>query len=149
MLKAFQEMVRGLIEKPAATEDHEKGLRLATAALLVEVAKADYTEQVIENEVIFELLRERFDLSAEEAEMLLGEGYREVEESVSLQGFTRLLHERLAEEEKHQLIEMLWQVALADDHLDRYEDYLVRKISELLYVSQSDLVRLRNRVTGH
>ena len=149
MLKAFQDMVKGLIDKPAETEDHERGLRLATAALLVEVAKADYTERVIENEVIFRLLKERFELSAAEAEMLMGEGYREVEESVSLQGFTRLLHEQLDEEEKHQLIEMLWQVAVADDHLDRYEDYMVRKIADLLYISQSDLVRLRNRVTGH
>ena len=149
MLKRFQDLVRDLIEEPGEELDREKGLRLATAALLAEVAKADYTEQVVENEVIFGLLRDRFDLTAEEAEMLIGDGYREAEEAVSLQGFTRLLHEYLTVAEKHDLIEMLWEVALADDELHRYEDYLIRKVAELLYVSQSDLVRLRNRVTGH
>ena len=41
---------------------------------------------------------------------------------------------------------MLWQVALADRGLDKHEDHLVRRIAELLYVSHSDLIRIRNRV---
>ena len=41
---------------------------------------------------------------------------------------------------------MLWQVALADSRLDKHEDHLVRRIAELLYVSHSDLIRIRNRV---
>ena len=41
---------------------------------------------------------------------------------------------------------MLWRVALADRRLDKHEDYLVRKVADLLYVSHSDLIRIRNRV---
>ncbi len=44
------------------------------------------------------------------------------------------------------MVEMLWQVALADRRLDKHEDHLVRRIAELLYVSHSDLIRIRNRV---
>jgi uncharacterized tellurite resistance protein B-like protein len=43
---------------------------------------------------------------------------------------------------------MLWQVALADERLDKHEDYTVRKIADLLYVTHSDLIRIRNRVRG-
>jgi len=121
-------------------------LRIATAALLSEVARADYKEQVEESELIFELLKERFGLRAEDAELLQSEGYQEAEDAVSLQAFTRLLHEELTGDEKFGLVEMLWRVALADQHLDRYEDHLVRKIADLLYVSHKDQIRLRNRV---
>ena len=64
----------------------------------------------------------------------------------SLQAFTRRLHEALTYEEKQAIVEMLWKVALADSHLDKHEDHLVRKIADLLYVSHGDLIRIRNRV---
>jgi uncharacterized tellurite resistance protein B-like protein len=65
---------------------------------------------------------------------------------VSLQSFTRRLVEQLTEAEKHRVVEMLWRVALADRHLDKHEDYVVRQVADLLYVSQRDLIRIRNRV---
>ena len=147
MLKAIQDLVKNLMTgSEEQVVDRDRALRIATAALLSEVARADYEEQVEENELIFELLKERFGLSAEDAELLQSDGYQEAEDSVSLQAFTRLLHEELTEEEKFELVEMLWRVAFADKHLDRYEDHLVRKIADLLYVSHKDQIRLRNRV---
>ena len=41
---------------------------------------------------------------------------------------------------------MLWQIALADDTLDKYEDYMIAKIAELLYVARGDVLRLKQRV---
>ena len=58
------------------------------------------------------------------------------------------LHGQLSEQEKHRIVEMLWRVALSDAELDKHEDHLVRKISDLLYVSHSDLMRLKHRVLG-
>jgi len=65
-----------------------------------------------------------------------------------LRKFTRLLHEQLSEQEKSQIVEMLWQVAYADATLDKYEDNLVRKIAGLLYLPDSEVIRLRNKVRG-
>lgn len=147
LLKSIQDLVKSLLnnaeEQPV---DRERALRIATAALLSEVAKADYQEQVEENELIFDLLKGRFGLTAADAELLQSEGYREAEESVSLQAFTRLLHEALTEDDKLELVAMLWRVAFADRQLDRYEDHLVRKIADLLYVSHRDQIRIRNIV---
>ena len=53
-----------------------------------------------------------------------------------------------AQTESHRVIEMLWKVALADQRLDKYEDYVVRKVADLLYVAHSDLIRIRNLVRG-
>jgi len=124
----------------------EHALRLATATLLIEVVRADYQEDLTENEAVFEQLKRFFDLTEDEALLLVKEAETEADHSVELQSFTRLLHERLSLSEKHAVIEMLWRVALADDHLDKHEDHLVRKLAGLLYISHGDLIRIRNSV---
>ena len=58
--------------------------------------------------------------------------------------FTRLLHRHLDEQEKARIIGLLWKVAYADGRLDKYEDSLVLKISDLLYVSRGRVMRLKH-----
>ena len=127
----------------------EHSVRLATALLLVEVARADYTEELVEDDAILEQLREFFDLSGEEVELLADKARAAADRTASLQSFTRQLNEELELEERHRIVEMLWRVAFADERLSKYEDSLVRKIADLLYVSHRDLIRIRNRVRPH
>ena len=148
MLKKLREIFNNALVDPdqedPAGRDH--ALRLATAALLIEVVRADYEEDMNETEAVIWQLQTHFDLTEEETLLLVEEAAQEADHSVSLQDFTRLLHENLSEKEKHSVIEMLWLIALADDHLDKHEDYVVRKVAELLYVTHGDLIRLRNEV---
>lgn len=148
VLKNLREMLSRSLsqsdEQPPG--ERERALKLATATLLIEVMRADYRENLTENEVVFAQLKRFFDLSEDAALLLVKEAEREADHAVSLQGFTRLLHERLSLDEKHSVIEMLWRVALADEHLDKHEDHLVRKLADLLYVSHGDLIRIRNAV---
>lgn len=127
-----------------AVRDH--ALRLATAVLLIEVVRADYEENANETEAVIRQLQLHFELSDEETLILVKEAEERADHSVSLQEFTRLLHENLSVSEKHSIIEMLWLVAVVDDHLDKHEDYVVRKVAELLYVTHGDLIRIRNKV---
>jgi uncharacterized tellurite resistance protein B-like protein len=124
----------------------EQGLRVATALLLIEVAKADFAEDLAEDETVVQSLKQFFALDDEAAALLLAEARSTADRAVELQQFTRRLHEQLSMAEKLRVIEMLWQVALADRRLDKHEDHLVRRIAELLYVPHSDLIRIRNRV---
>ncbi len=130
-------------EDPAA---REHALRVATALLLIEVAKADYADDVAEDETMLASLKQFFALDDGSAALLLEEARSAADQAVELRQFTRRLHEQLSVAEKHRVVEMLWQVALADRRLDKHEDHLVRRIAELLYVSHSDLIRIRNRV---
>ena len=66
-----------------------------------------------------------------------------MDDAVSLREFTAPLHADLSYPEKLSIIAMLWDVALEDRTLDKYEDYLIGKVAELLYVSRGDVVRLR------
>lgn len=148
MLKALNDLIEralGNSSEPAPTTRWH-GIELATAALLIEVARADYEEDLTANEAVFGLLKAHFDLSEEEARLLMEEARAQADAAASLQAFTRQLHESLTAEEKNRIVEMLWRVALADRVLDRHEDHLVRKVAGLLYVSHSDLIRIRNRV---
>lgn len=148
MLKGLRELLSQTLGDAGQDDPQarEHGLRIATATLLIEVMRADYQENLVENEAVFEQVKRHFRLSDDEALLLVKEAENEADHAVELQSFTRLLHERLSLDEKHTVVEMLWRVALADDDLDKHEDHLVRKISGLLYVSHADLIRIRNSV---
>lgn len=128
---------------PTAQADPAARVRLAVAALLVELARADHDETAVEHEAIAGLIGRFFQLEKPGAEELLTEARSAVDGSVSLREFTAPLHQELAYEDKQRIIGMLWDVALGDRTLDKYEDYLIGKVAELLYVSRGDVVRLK------
>jgi uncharacterized tellurite resistance protein B-like protein len=151
MLKAltgfFEDRFGGDTAADTATKEQE--LKLATAVLLVEVARADFREDEVEIDAVADLLKERLGVARHDVERLVAEAKQKADHSASLQSFTRQLHQELTLEEKHRIIEMLWRVALADSTLDKHEDHLIRKVAGLLYISHSDLIRIRNDVSGH
>jgi uncharacterized tellurite resistance protein B-like protein len=121
-------------------------LALAMAALLVEAARADHRIEAPELEATVLALARRLKLAPADAASLLAEARVAVERSVSLHEFTRPLHADLSPTEKLEFVAALWEVALADRQLDRYEEYLIGKVAELLYVARGDVIRLRNAV---
>lgn len=128
---------------PAAQADPAARVRLAVAALLVELARADHDEQAVEHEAIAGLIGRYFQLDRAGADELLAEARSAVDQSVSLREFTAPLHQEISYADKQRIIGMLWDVALGDRTLDKYEDYLIGKVAELLYVSRGDVIRLK------
>jgi uncharacterized tellurite resistance protein B-like protein len=126
--------------------DSEDRQQLALAALLVEMARADFDESQDEQNRIIDLLARHFDLSGPESLELLNRARETADSAVCLFDFSRTLHQSLDDGQKQEVIRLLWQVALADDDIDKYEDYLVRKVADLLYVSHSDVVRIKHEV---
>jgi uncharacterized tellurite resistance protein B-like protein len=122
-------------EREPSTAEREHALQVATALLLIEVARADYADDLAEDAAMQKSLEQFFSLDAADAKLLLEEARREADHAVELQQFTRRLHEQLSVAEKHRVVEMLWQVAFADRRLDKHEDHLVGRIAELLYVT--------------
>ena len=127
-------------------ESQEDRQQLALASLLVEMARADFDETHDEHSLIIDLVALLEDLSAAESLELLNKARAANNNAVCLFDFTRSLHNSLDAEQKTDVIRLLWQVANADNKLDKYEDYLVRKVADLLYVSDSDVIRLKHEV---
>ena len=124
--------------------DREAAIRKATAVLMLDVARADYVFEESEFERVLELVESHFGLSPEETVQLVNDAGDEAEDLTSVHQFTELLHEHLDDTEKARIIALLWQIAYADGRLDKYEDSLVLKISDLLYVSRARVMRLKH-----
>lgn len=118
-------------------------LKLTTAALLVEVSRADFELDSAEKNRIIETLRETFDLKGPELDALVDLAEKQVQESTSLYQFTRLVNDFYDYDQKLILIGSMWQVAYADGNLDRYEEHLIRKVADLIYLTHKDFIRLK------
>ena len=96
---------------------------------------------------VIALTADRFKLSDEDAARLVESADTQADELVSLHETTQLLHRNLGEEQKAEIVRLLWEVAYADGQLDKYEDSLVLKISDLLYVSRGRVMGLKYEVS--
>jgi intracellular sulfur oxidation DsrE/DsrF family protein/uncharacterized tellurite resistance protein B-like protein len=115
-------------------------VHVATCALFLEMAHLDDTFTREETEVILSILKEKYRLSDEHAEQLLKEAERELEESIDLWQFAKLINENYSIEEKMEVIRTLWEIVFVDGKMDRYEDYLMHKVATLLRLSNDKLM---------
>jgi len=122
----------------------EHRLNLATAALLIEIARADADFDASEQSRIEHLLADTLDLSRQEIEALVRLATEESREATSLHEFTRLVNEHYSVGEKRRLMEQLWRVAYADGRIDRYEEQLLRRIADLLHIRHSEFMQARH-----
>lgn len=145
MLESFKSLLESLFgETPTGTgETRTHALEVATAALMIEMARADFQSEGSERNRIVELLKGRFHLDDADTRSLLEFAAEKTDASASLHEFTQVLHGRLRAGEKTRLMEMLWEVALADRRADKHEEALMRKIGDLLYVPRNEQARIR------
>jgi uncharacterized tellurite resistance protein B-like protein len=145
----FKELVdRVAGHEMQARNFQEDELRLASAALLVHASIIDGKVDASERQKLKELLRQRFDLGDEEVRRLVHEAGMEESESVDLYGFTSVLCRELDQDGRRRIVEMLWEVAMADGAVHEFESNLVWRAAELLGVSTRDRVTLRQAVAA-
>jgi len=137
--------LRALFEPPAreSEEDRQHRLRLAAAALLIETARADFTEDAAEQAAMAPLLCRALALEPAQVAGLLQAAEARVDDATSLYEFTRVINDYCGAEQKLRLIESMWAVAYADGNLDKYEEHLIRKVAELTYVPHADYIRAK------
>ena len=87
------------------------------------------------------LLHNSLKLPTAEVHALMEQASDKADEATSLYEFTRLINDHFLEEEKQQLIHNMWVVAWADGDIDKYEEHLIRRVAELIYVSHQDFIR--------
>ena len=124
----------------AAAEVEHRALELACAALMFEVARADFAIEAIEQETVTALLTDQFSLSADEVSTITEAAVEQADAATCLFEFTRNLNELASAEQKRNLLAMMWRVAMADNALSRYEEHVIRKVADLLYVPHGDFI---------
>ncbi|HKY18765.1 MAG TPA: TerB family tellurite resistance protein [Rhizomicrobium sp.] len=122
--------------------------RLSVAVLMLEAARQDDKFDASERAAIERLLVQRFGLTAAECTDLMETAQAHAHSMVQLHGHTSEIAREMSPQERVQLIEMLWEVAYADGVLDPEEDLLIRRIANLIYVTDRDRVLARQRVVA-
>ncbi len=145
--------IKDLITKISNKEEIEESSNIlqldrACAALLVEIAFADKDFDEREKESLKQSLLKSYAIDIETINEIINDAEKTVEESTSLYEYTRTVNDEFEYPQKLNLLENLWKVAYADETLDKYEEHLLRKISDLIHISHSDYINIKLRVRG-
>jgi uncharacterized tellurite resistance protein B-like protein len=145
MLKSIQNIFKRK-ENESAVDSKKSEQELAYASLLIEVINSDNKFDDRERDKLLEILSSKLEIQKEELDNFTELAQKKSEDSTSLYEFTREINDQYEYEEKVSLITDLWGIAYSDGKLDKYEDYVIRKIADLIYVSHTDFIKSKLKV---
>lgn len=144
MLNTLKEFVQDhFIDNDALTKPNSHDIALAAATLMFEVIKSDSDIHLFETQQMGKLLRQQFGLSEEEMNDLVSLAENTSNEAISLQQFTRQLCDSWSNTQRCELVEDLWSIALIDGKIDAHERHVIRKISALLYLTDTQIAHAK------
>ena len=144
MIKNIKDLISNFSSKEEIIEESDlSSLNNACAALLVEIAFADKDFDETEKQALKQALIQTYDISESEIQEIIEDAETTVDESTSLYGYTRIVNDEFGYEDKLNLLKNLWKVAYADGYLDKYEEHIIRKISDLIHISHSDYINIK------
>ncbi|HEY8034610.1 MAG TPA: TerB family tellurite resistance protein [Methylobacter sp.] len=142
-IKLFFEQHLALSAQDDISEDK---LQLATVVLFLEMMHMDDKVEKKEQEIILALIQQNFSLTAEQTASLIELAEQQRKQATDYFQYTSLINKEYSLEQKVRLIESLWKIAFIDGVLDMNEEYLVRKIADLLHVPHTAFIMAKNRV---
>jgi len=141
----LSDLAPGSGEKIQFQEDDD---RLAVAALMVHIISVDGIVADSEKVRLTDVLRDKYELSEAQTRDLIAKARARDEEAIDLYSFTSVLKRRLDENERRNVVEMLWEIVYADGTVHEMEDNVVWRVAELLGISSRDRIAMRQRVEG-
>ena len=121
-------------------DNYNKQLQIATAAIFIEMAKADGDFSDEEREHIVKSLKNRFELEEEYVNDLIELSNAKLKDSVSIYEFSGIINECFTFEDKFELLKNLWRLIYTDKTLDRYEDHLIKLIGGMLQMEHTQII---------
>lgn len=141
------QQIRKLFEQIGSGADvevrDEKDVRIISAALLAEVATIDQKLDRREQDTLTRLLQDHYELEGEAARELVTEALVHRDRATSLYEFTQTVNDQFSEKDKYLLVRQMWQVAFSDDVIEAFEEHLIRRVAELIYLPHGLFTRAR------
>ena len=137
--------IKNLFTNPNKDEEVSEAQQIAVAAgvLLIEIARADDDVADGEIDIAVNHLKKSFQNNSVKIDDVFTRTIKEKsEDAISLHEFTDLINKEWGKEKKIKLMQALWQVANADSKIDKYEEYYIRKIKDLLYLSDREFIQV-------
>jgi len=150
MIKRIKDLLSNFSNQEEDVDDEKiSSLDKACSALLIEVAYADKIFDESEIISLKESLKETYNIDDIIIDELISDAKKTVDESTSLYEYTRVVNDEFEYSDKLELLSRIWRLAFADGNLDKYEDHLIRKISDLIHISHSDFIKIKleNRIS--
>lgn len=148
MLKTLRKLAASFAPAEGESPQNETEA-LAVAALMIEAASMDGRVDDTEEETILRLLAQAFEIDAAEASALVARARSERETSNQILHFTREIKDNVPFEERTEIMDLLWQVVLADGEVHDYEANLMRRVAGLIHVSDRDSGAARKRAAAN
>ena len=147
MLKKIKSLFFKTSEEETAEVQVTQTIDKTCASLIIEVAFADKVIDESEINLLKNMLLDTYSLKLDDANELIANAEKTVNESTSLYGYTREVNDNFDYQSKLDLLDQLWRMAFADGNIDKYEEHVVRKISDLIHITHNDFIqsKLRNK----
>lgn len=144
MIVQLLKRLSGKTDTDAVAIDPEHELKVSAVALLIEVAKADHHLSDHEEAKLIELVTQMFDLTADEQAELVQSAKDKSESATSLYEYTSVINTHYSESEKFQLVTCMWKLAFSDQTIDRYEEHLIRRVADLIYLPHVKFIEAKH-----
>ena len=105
------------------------------SGLMIEAANTDGEITQEELDKISHSLINIFKEDPKDVEVSLTKAFENKDNSKSLYYYTSKLNKSYSNENKIKLIEVLWEIILADNEIHDFETNLIRRLAGLLYIS--------------
>ena len=119
-------------------------LQMATCILLIEVSKSDDDFDIQEQDKIKDLVKQKFNIPQDKIESIFMYCNKEHNSMTSLYDWTEVINKECNYEQKCMIIGYMWDIAFIDSTIDKYEDFTIRKVADLIYVKHKDFIALKN-----
>ena len=143
MFKALKALFEPTEARPTPTSSDVES---ATAALMIMLAIADSHFDDRERDTVVRLVKERSGLNDEELTTLISEAEQAAESATSIYEFSQQLNKVMSYEDRVKVVLGMWEVAYADGVIDKYEEHLIRRVCDLMYISHQDFIQTRNTI---
>ena len=145
MFKQIKQLFSTFNEQPTQMQEHD--LKTAVAALLIEVMRVDTLQQDDELKTLTFTLKKYFQLTDEEVDELMQSAGKSLDEAIDYFQFSKQINNQCSAQQRIDIVELLWRLAYADGELDPQEEYVIRRVANLLYVTHEDFIAAKLAAT--
>lgn len=138
-------MLSGRTSEVQPRQQHDP-LRLATAAVLLDIAYADGQFTPGEDGNVLGFLTQRFSLSTDDARELLEAADEIRKKTVDHFALTNYIRKNTPLAERIDIVKTMWRLVYSDGQMSEYEAYLVRKLADLLGLEHHVMIDAKSAV---
>ncbi len=143
MISALLNTIDKICQPKVTESESSQSAVLSALSLLYLLADADHQFETREEKKIEEISQQLYGLDQAAVHAVLAQARRSASDSTSLYEFTRHINDTFSEEQKLQLVEVMWDVAHADDELSKFEEHFIRRVCDLIYVHHAGFIQMK------